>query len=247
MVATTKRPALVARQTKAVLGPVEFKADGAPGSFRATFSLFNTKDLDGDVTLPGAFDVGAPVRLAAFGHDWYSPPIGVGVIGADDQRAWIDGQFNLNMQSGRDTYESVKALGALQQWSYGYDVVEASADQFEGERVQLLKKLTVHEVSPVMLGAQPLTSTDQIKGAKAGARNSAADMDLMRQVMTHLDDMRTLMGQIMGDMQDPPANTNADGENADGKASKGESPKAETGSTEILAARVAVELLELGD
>lgn len=149
------------------LGSLQLKADSdETGAFRATFARFNVKDLDGDVTKPGAFAVGAPVRIAQWGHNWGVPAIGTGKLGADSSRAWVDGRFNLNMAAGRETYEAVKALGDLQQWSYGFDIDKWSTGTFEGQQVRFLERMKVHEVSPVMLGAQPLTNTDSIKARR---------------------------------------------------------------------------------
>lgn len=161
------------RQRKAFAGPLEFKLSDTLGAFRATFSLFNSIDLDKDVTLPGAFKVGTPVRIAQWGHNWDAPAIGTGILGADGERAWVDGQFNLAMQVGKDTYEAVKALSeaGLQQWSYGYDVLASKPGTFEGTPVRFLTELEVHEISPVMLGAQPLTSTDTIKSASGETKS----------------------------------------------------------------------------
>lgn len=145
---------------------LELKADGAPGEFRATFATFNVIDLDRDVTIPGAFKDGQEVRIAAWGHNWGVPAIGKGTIAQDDARAWVDGAFFLDTQAGKDTYLSVKALGGLQEWSYGFDVTEQSFGEFEGQEVRFLRGLDVHEVSPVMLGAGVGTGTDTIKAAK---------------------------------------------------------------------------------
>jgi HK97 family phage prohead protease len=243
----TKRPVRGTKVLGVMPGVVEFKLLDEPGAFRATFALFNVKDLDRDVTLPGAFKVGASVRIAQWGHNWGQPAIGKGTIGADGERAWVDGQFNLNMTAGKETYESVKASGDLQQWSYGFDIDKWSVGKFEDEEVRFLEAMTVHEISPVMLGAQPLTSTDQIKTQKVGRRNSAADEEAMRSALDALTNAANTLRQVLGESDDEDDDTDADEENEDGKASKGGSPKAKAGSTEILAARVALELAELGD
>lgn len=238
----TMRPKAVRRQIKTASVPVEFKlSEDTPGAFRATFALFDVIDLDRDVTKAGAFKVGAPVRIAQWGHNWGAPAIGVGTIGADNERAWVDGQFNLEMAAGKETYESVKALGDLQQWSYGFDIDKWSVGKFEGDEVRFLEAMTVHEISPVMLGAQPLTFTDRIKGQKVGRRNSAADEDAMRSALDALTSAADALRQVLGDED---TDDDADEENEDGKASKRKA-KAKAGSTEILAARVAMELAEL--
>jgi HK97 family phage prohead protease len=141
----------------------EFKAE-KEGSFRATFSRFNVRDRDRDVTEPGAFEKGQEVRIAQWGHNWGNHAIGKGAIDFDDERAWVDGEFFLDTTAGKDTYLAVKALGDLQEWSYGFEIQEYSFGEFEGEEVRFLKKLNVFEVSPVMIGAGIGTGTDTIKG-----------------------------------------------------------------------------------
>lgn len=150
-------------QTKRFGGSVELKADDQ-GSVRATFSTLNTVDLDGDVTLPGAFTENEAVKIARWGHNWGDLPVGRGTIRADAQSAWLDGQFFLDTIGGQDTYRTVKHLNELQEWSYGFDILESEFGKFGGQDVRFLKRLKVFEVSPVMLGAGVGTRTDSIKG-----------------------------------------------------------------------------------
>ncbi len=152
-------------KTKTFTAPIELKADGEgePGEFTAVFSRFNVIDHDGDVTVPGAFKDGQAVRIAYWGHRWQDLPVGRGAIHQDDEKAWVDGRFFLDTTAGKETYQTVKNLGELQEWSYGFDVEEADPGVFEGEDVVFLRRLNVHEVSPVMLGAGIGTGTTAIK------------------------------------------------------------------------------------
>lgn len=156
------------RQRKALTAPVEWKAeDGGEGTFRAVFSTFHAIDLDGDITLPGAFENGSEVLVCGWGHDWGGPNIGKGVIDSDQSRAWIDGQFYLDTAAGLDTYRTVKNNGRLQEWSYGFDIVKRSEREQDGAMVRVLESVKVYEVSPVMLGAGVDTHTEAIKAAAA--------------------------------------------------------------------------------
>jgi hypothetical protein len=148
---------------KALTG-VEIK-DADQGLVTAVFATLNVKDLDGDVTVPGAFEEGAQVRISSFGHtSWGGAlPVGKGVIHEDGSKAILDGQFFLNTAPGRDHFETVKEMGGLMEWSYGYDIVEADRGKHQGEPVQFLRKLKVHEVSPVLLGAGIDTGTLAVK------------------------------------------------------------------------------------
>ncbi len=152
-----------------VIGPLELETH-VPGTFIATIATFNTVDKDKDVTFPGAFPVGAHVVVSAYGHrSWKGAlPVGKGVIGADDSTAWLDGRFFINTRAGADTYTTIKHLGPLQQWSYGYDLLEGitATDPrlraYPGARRGLVR-LAVHEVSPVLAGAGIGTHTEYIK------------------------------------------------------------------------------------
>lgn len=154
---------------------IEWKADEA-GTFRAVFSTLNVIDHDGDVTRPGAFDDGGAVRISAWGHSSWSGfgggnqlPVGKGVIHANDREAWVDGEFFLQTDHGKATYETVKALGDLQEWSYGFEITKASFGQHDGQDVRFLEGVKVHEVSPVMLGAGLETRTEAIKNLSKAA------------------------------------------------------------------------------
>jgi len=154
---------------------MELKEDGEPGEFRAVFSTFNVIDHDRDVTIPGAFTEGQKVRIAYWGHRWEDLPVGRGEIHQDEEKAWVDGRFFLDTEPGQQTYLTVKNLEELQEWSYGFDIEESDIGTFEGEDVQFLRRLTVYEVSPVMLGAGIGTRTEQIKRAGDGAADNAGN------------------------------------------------------------------------
>lgn len=151
---------------------LELKAD-EEGSFRAVFSTFDVIDKDGDVTRKGAFQP-QDVRIAQWGHNWGALPVGRGKLNSDDEKAWVDGQFFLDVTAGADTYRTVKNLGELQEWSYGFNVKKWSCGDFEGQEVRFLEEVEVFEVSPVMLGAGVGTHTEAIKGHMSLEEESAA-------------------------------------------------------------------------
>ncbi len=151
-------------RTKALKGLKITDAD--KGLVTAVFSTFNVKDHDGDVTLPGAFADGAEVRISAYNHkSWEGAlPVGKATIHQDDDKAWFEGEFFLDTQAGSETFKVIKGLGDLQEYSYGFDVLEAEPGVHDGENVQVLKRVKVHEVSPVLLGAGIGTRTLAVKG-----------------------------------------------------------------------------------
>lgn len=142
--------------------------DAAEGEFTAVFSTFNVIDRDGDVTRPGAFEDGTEVRISAYGHaSWGGVlPVGKGLIHSNDTEAWVDGQFFMDTDQGKNTFLTVKAMGALQEWSYSVHPTKNSFGEFEGQRVQFLEKLAgPDEVSPVLKGAGLRTRTLTTKDA----------------------------------------------------------------------------------
>lgn len=144
---------------------VEIK-DADKGEVDVVFSTLDVVDSDGDVTLAGAFEEGAPVRISAYGHtSWNGAlPVGKGAIRTVKNEAIMSGRFFMNTTAGKDTFTVVKELGDQQEWSYGYDPVEFSFGDHEGQHVRFLKKLKVHEVSPVLLGAGVNTRVLSAKG-----------------------------------------------------------------------------------
>lgn len=147
------------------LSHVEVK-DAEKGEVQAVFSTFDAIDKDGDVTKAGAFTDGAPVRISAYGHEsWFGAlPVGKGIIRTTQTEAILDGKFFLDTTVGRDTFTTIKEMGELQEWSYGYDPVKFSYGEFEGQKVRFLEELKVDEVSPVLIGAGVNTRTLAAKG-----------------------------------------------------------------------------------
>jgi hypothetical protein len=156
---------------------VEVK-DEAKGEVSAVFATFDVIDSDKDVTLPGAFEDGAPVRLSAYQHGSWSGalPVGKGVIRTSKTDAIFDGQFFMNTTAGRDTFEVVKQMGDMQEWSYGYDALEYSFGEKDDQHVRFLAKQLVHEVSPVLIGAGVGTRT---LTAKSGGRTFSDEATLV--------------------------------------------------------------------
>ncbi len=148
---------------------VEVKADGDDaGTVIAHFAAFNEPDRDQEITRTGAFG-NQKVLLGAYGHASTgmfgapSLPVGRGEIHEEKGLAVFEGQFNLNMVAGRETFEAVKDAGDLQEWSYGFRVLKESVEHINNRPFRVLEELAVHEVSPVMVGAANNSETVTIK------------------------------------------------------------------------------------
>ena len=147
---------------------LEIKND-EKGEVAAVFSVFDKIDSDGDIVRAGSIKSGfksgdVPMVWA---HKW-DMPIGKGQITQDDDKATFKGQFFMDTESGKEAYNLVKAMGDLQQWSFGFKVDDSEygklkKDGEEEQDVRYLKGLTVYEVSPVLVGANQETYTMAIK------------------------------------------------------------------------------------
>lgn len=152
---------------KTYRGPLTLKADEAqPGEFAAVFATLNVVDLDGDVTLPGAFGK-QHVLIEPWNHNYQELPIGRGKIHEAGDQAIVEGKLFLDLPAGQQHHLVLKEMGADQEWSYTFNILEAERGQREGKDVRFLKKLDVIGVSPVMRGAGVDTRTMDIKGKPA--------------------------------------------------------------------------------
>lgn len=150
-------------ETKRITTPLTLKA-GDEGSVQAVFSTFNVVDSDGDIVEPTAFTEGQEVPMV-WSHDWANP-IGKGSVKVDPDRAIFDGQFFMDTNDGAEAFRKVKAMGKLQEWSWGFRITESDFGDHEGQQVRFIKGAELFEVSPVLVGANRETHTLAIKNAK---------------------------------------------------------------------------------
>ena len=159
--------------TKALRAPLSLKADGEPGQVTAVFSTFDVVDSDNDIVLATALTHGQQVPMT-WAHRW-DVPVGKGTILVQDKQALFDGGFFLETDAGLEAYKTVKAMGTLQEWSWGFRVVDAAYEQRDAQFVRLIKRAEVFEVSPVLVGAGVGTYTLGIKGFEHSALADQVD------------------------------------------------------------------------
>lgn len=160
--------------------PVAFELDSAKeGDVSVAFAKADgeTIDKDGHITDLSAIP-SKSVPMSAYGHtSWPEKgsrlPTGRLDIGPDaaTKTAVANGSFFLKTAHGRDTYETVKGLGELAEWSYGYKILAAAPvagrKTKKGGAVVRLKGLDIFEVSPTLVGAG-VTRTLGIKSDEDG-------------------------------------------------------------------------------
>src|SRR5438270_8190104 len=136
--------------------------DPQAGSFSAKIAEFNKIDLDGDVTVPGAFPDGRLVLVSQWAHNSMradgggQQPVGVAKLRQGFDGEYADGVY-FSTYAAQQTRQLVKEAGPLLEWSYGFSVKRSSTNyrdlaQWPGAR-QLLQELDVFEVSPAVKGA----------------------------------------------------------------------------------------------
>ena len=143
------------------------------GSFLARIATLDAIDKDLDVTTPGAFDT-KEVLISAYQHSsWHGElPVGKATISEKGGEVLAEGQFNLDSVTGKEHYEAGKFSIGLQEWSYGFKILEEGSDEeinawakaHDGARpARIIKKVDVIEISPVLVGAGINTELIAIK------------------------------------------------------------------------------------
>jgi HK97 family phage prohead protease len=135
------------------------------------------KDSVGEIIEKGAFvdSIGKRSPKGVWSHDWDRPvskTLDIHEVNAGDDRLpkkmkdagigglYVKTQFNLETQDGRDALSWVKFYGEESEWSIGYT---AQAEYDKKAKATRLKKIELYEYSPVLFGANPLTSTVGVK------------------------------------------------------------------------------------
>jgi phage head maturation protease len=159
--------------------------DGDEYTFEAVVSVFNNKDLGGDIVRPGAFakslqvweESGDPIPIY-WSHRLDDPTMNIGVVekaqevGPDGELPdWVNPHVKthggLYVKGRLDDYGVGKHVHQLmkqrrvKQFSFTYDVIREHQAK-AGDANELLE-LWLHEVGPTPLGMNPLT---ELIGAK---------------------------------------------------------------------------------
>lgn len=151
------------------------------GQFRALVSVFGNVDSSGEVVVPGAFadtlqeweKRGAPIPLV-WSHQWDNPFANIGhVVKAKETSDGLEivGELDLDGNDNPTARYVHKLLKTrrINQFSFAYDVDEggwaAKAEPAEGEPDEVfeLRKLSLHETGPCLIGVNRATELREIK------------------------------------------------------------------------------------
>lgn len=143
--------------------PTEFKTSGDKGEYEGHFNVFSNVDDCNDIVHPGAFaktiiERGRRVKVF-YAHD-FMRPIGPPphTLKEDTVGLFAAGKLTLESFWGREAWVLMKD-GALTEGSIGYFPIKWDWEQ----DVRNLREVKLIEISPVPLGANPLTDVSAVK------------------------------------------------------------------------------------
>ncbi|GHE31499.1 hypothetical protein GCM10017673_37790 [Streptosporangium violaceochromogenes] len=158
--------------------------DDEEGTFTALVAVTGVEDTVEDVIVPGAVTASLAARLpkGIHSHDdkqWTALTLVAEEWMPGDPRlpdktrdgkpwpreagaVFVKGQFNLATPEGRKAYENVKFFKQQCEWSVGY-VVTPGKSKRDRKGVRHIYELTLYEYSTVLVAANPLAMTLEVK------------------------------------------------------------------------------------
>ena len=225
---------------------VKSEDSGAISGYAATFT-HEQPDSYGDVIAKGAFaesiaeieSSGKKLPLL-WNHD--SGDIGayIGTITKlqeDDHGLYFEAIFD-----DTDEAQRVRQLaqdGRICKLSFAYNVLDAGTVTLEdGREANELRKLEIYEVSLVMYPANPDTSVLEVKGVKAGRRNSAKDADDLNHIKELCGSIESIVNGLLADAREEPDGQEPEPEEDEAKANAEEPDTANAEEPEAKSAEV---------
>lgn len=164
-------------QRKVAVGAMQVK-DAEQGTARVRFAKPDgvTPDRDREITLADAIPE-VQVVFSQFGHTSLTDgtlPAGRAIV---HPNGTADVQFLMDTIAGRETFRTLKGLGPIVQYSYGFRVLEEGKltnEMRDAGAVRVLKRLDVVELSGCVVGAGVDTGTLAIKCTGCGTPHDGA-------------------------------------------------------------------------
>lgn len=173
-------------ETKSATAAVESNGGQVSGYF-STYD--RTPDAYGDIIAPGAFErtiaewrekmaQGVYIPLL-YGHSTEDPYYNIGrVVEVDDTEIgpFVTAEFDGDNEKAQYVRKLAQE-GRLYQFSFAFEIVSASPDEVDGQKVRRIDEVNLFEVSLVQIPANQNAVVTEVKAAdaKAGRRNSAKD------------------------------------------------------------------------
>lgn len=239
------------------------------GQFTAYASVFGNVDSFGDVVVKGAFadtledwkSSGNVIPLL-WGHNMSDPDYNIGMVAEaseDDHGLLVTGQLDMESPKSAQVYRLLKGR-RVGQMSFAYDIEDAGFGQKDGEDVFELRRLKLHEVSVVPVGANQETEVLSVKSLMTLADRSIKEGRVL--ASRHVDRLReahSALGEVISvadgksaewtnagydgiDWGRAPASTDAEREDSEAKANEPDAGRPMRARTVELSALKEIEL-----
>ena len=212
-------------QTKHITVGLKAAGDDKPeGRFTGYASVFGNKDSFGDVIVKGAF----AESLASYGengagipcywsHQMSDPMMNIGhTVSAyeDEHGLKVDVQLDLDNPNGAYTHKLIQE-GRVSQMSFAFDIEDFAFAQSEelGDYMEL-RKLKIHEVSVVQVGANQSTELlavkERIAQLKDGRSLSKSNEGQLREAISLIESVLSSLDEPGDDDDDNDEDQDAD-------------------------------------
>lgn len=203
-------------------------SDEAEGVFTGYASIFGNVDSYGEVVVKGAFAESLKAQPSVpvyWSHQMSNPMMNIGKtieLREDDRGLFVKAQLDLDSEMGAQVHRLIKD-GRVGQMSFAFDVEDyAMADSDElGPHLEL-RKLKVHEVSVVQVGANQATELLDVKDRVTRVKESTSISEANG---GKLEQAARLIGEVLGDAQaapDPDEDEGDEDDSDDGSKSAGD-------------------------
>lgn len=183
----------LAHKSMGIAGVVVKDAD--QGIVEAVIGRTETKDLERDIFLAGAFGT-RDVRVSSYNHrSWPHrgglPPVGRGTILERGSDVVAQLKFFMSTSDGREAFDVVKEMGDLQEWSFGWlpgteKLAELTPELKAIGVKRAFQSIPVVEVSPVLMAASIGTHTVAVKSCESCGAAIKLSQNDQRQELTRL-------------------------------------------------------------
>lgn len=151
--------------------------DETKGEVSAVISTFDEVDNDAEVIPTGAIPDGTKVTVSSYNHDTImghmfgtgvpdAPPVGKGVIRTMGNKAVAQLNYFMETQRGREAFNTVKAMGADQAWSFAYRKLQVDKPTAEWAAKGAKRVLT--KLGPLLDGAMECSPVKMPGGVGTG-------------------------------------------------------------------------------
>lgn len=208
---------------KAFAADVEMQDGGIIAGYASTFD--REPDAYGDVIAKGAFantlekwtelnEQGRYIPLL-WGHDTADPKSNIGRVFEayeDEKGLFIRAEFDADNERAQYV-RKLAAEGRVYQFSFAYEIKAAGEITLEnGAKAYELQELELFEVSVVQIPANQHATVEEVKGVdaaeimkqsaaeiKAGRRNSKADEDELRAIVSNAQEIIDVVSSLLAD------------------------------------------------